>query len=100
MTLGFMPDAEKEFVAAAEWYEAREKGLGRRFRDDVAHVLTRITEDPFLWRERPDGYHRVNCPVFPYYVAYIIRESSIIVTAVAHGRRYPGYWKHRLKAQE
>ena len=100
MTLGFLPEAEEEFVAAAEWYEAREKGLGKRFRDDVAHVLARIAEDPLLWRERAGRYRRVNCPVFPYYVAYIVREPSIIIAAVAHGRRRPGYWKHRLKAQE
>jgi len=45
----------------------------------VAHVIARIAEDPLLWRERKGGYRRVNCPVFPYYIAYIIRADMIII---------------------
>jgi hypothetical protein len=32
----------------------------------------------------PGGYRRVNCPVFPYYVAFIMRGGKIVITAVAH----------------
>ena len=96
MILEFLEDAEDELIAAALWYDVKEPGLGKRFRDEVAHVLARIAEDPLLWRERPGGYRRVNCPVFPYYVPYFIRGDRIIVAAVAHGHRKPGYWKSRI----
>jgi len=78
------------------WYEAKEPGLGRHLRDEVAHVVSRIAEDPMLWREREGGYRRVNCPVFPYFVAYLIREQRVIIAAVGHGHRRPNYWKSRL----
>ena len=63
----------------------------------LAHVLEHIKTDPYLWRERAGGYRRVNCPVFPYYIAYFIREDTVIVAAVAHGHRRPEYWKKRIK---
>jgi len=97
MIVEFLEEAGQELVEATLWYETREQGLGKRLRDEVAHVISRIAEDPLLWRERPGGYRRVNCPVFPYYVAYFIRGEKLIIAAVAHGHRKPGYWKSRLK---
>jgi len=73
MTVEFLEEAEQKLTKAALWYEEKELGLGSRLRDEVAHIVSRISEDPMLWREREGGYRRVNCPVFPYFVAYIIR---------------------------
>ncbi len=98
MIAEFLDEAEQEFVEAVLWYESKEAGLGRRFRQEIGHVLRRIIEDPLLWRERSGGYRRVNCPVFPYYIPYFIRDKKIIVAAIAHGRRKPGYWKSRTES--
>ena len=97
MTVEFLKEAEEELSEAALWYEAKQPRLGVRFRDEIAHVVSRIAEDPALWRERDGGYRRVNLPVFPYFVAYIIRKQKIIITAVGHGHRKPGYWKSRVQ---
>jgi plasmid stabilization system protein ParE len=96
MTLDFLPEAAAEFCEAAERYEARQPGLGARFRSELLDVCRSIVLQPLLWRERPGGYRRVNCPVFPYYVAYFIRGDLILVAAAGHGHRRPGYWKTRL----
>ncbi len=98
MIISFLDEAEQELVEAVLWYESKEPGLGKRFWFEVGHVLERIIEDPLLWRERAGGYRRVNCPVFPYYITYIIRKQNIIIIAVAHGRRKPGYWKSRIES--
>ena len=95
MIIEFLEEAEIELFEAVAWYESKETGLGKRFRNEVAHVLDRIVEDPMLWRERPNGYRRVNCPVFPYYIPFFIRRDKIIIAAVAHEHRKPGYWKSR-----
>ena len=95
MILEFLEEAELELFEAAEWYESKEKGLGKRFRDEVERVLDRIVEDPMLWRERSGGYRRVNCPVFPYYLPFFIRGQKIIIAAVAQDHRKPGYWMFR-----
>ncbi len=98
MILEFLEESEQELVEAVLWYESKEAGLGIRFRDEIAHVLDRIVEDPLLWRERSGGYRRVNCPVFPYYIPFFIRGNKIIIAAIAHGHRKPGYWKSRIQA--
>jgi hypothetical protein len=97
MNYEFLGEARDEFWEAALYYESKEPGLGVRLREEVSHIIERILADPFLWRERPGGYRRVNCPVFPYYVAYIIRADKVVIAAVAHGHRKPGYWSERLK---
>ena len=97
MTYEFLAEAKAEFWEAAERYESKEAGLGVRFRAEVAHVIERVVADPLLWRERPGGYRRVNCPVFPYYIAYFVRHERILIAAVAHGHRKPNYWKKRMK---
>lgn len=66
MTVEFLEDAEQELAEAAVWYESKEPGLGRRFRDEVARVVSPMAEDPLLWREREGGYRQVNCPVFSH----------------------------------
>ena len=97
MTLHFLGEAASELHEAAECYESKQAGLGWRFRSEVLEVRRLVVQQPLLWRERPGGYRRVNCPVFPYYVAYIVRGDLIVVAAVAHGHRRPEYWKDRLR---
>ncbi len=96
MILEFLPEASAELFEAANYYELKQQGLGRRFRNEVLEVCGLIVQQPLLWRERAGGYRRVNCPVFPYYIAYFIRGDLLVVAAVAHGHRRPGYWKQRL----
>jgi len=33
---------------------------------------------------------------FPYSVYYLSRDDEVLILAVAHGSRRPGYWRHRL----
>jgi len=96
MILEFLPEASNELFEAAAYYESKQQGLGRRFRNEVLEVCGLIVQQPLLWRERSGGYRRVNCPVFPYYIAYFIRGDFIVIAAVAHGHRRPGYWKQKL----
>jgi plasmid stabilization system protein ParE len=92
----FLPEARDELWEAALYYASQEAGLGVRFRVEVARVIERILADPYLWRERSGGYRRVNCPVFPYHIAYFIRREKVLIAAVAHSRRRPDYWKDRI----
>ena len=77
-------------------YEHKEKGLGKRFSNEIVEACTMILAHPRLWREREGGFRRVNCPVFPYYIAYCIRSESIVVAAIAHQSRIPDDWQSRL----
>ncbi len=96
MPVDFTSEAKEDLFDAVEYYEEKNRGLGRRLRDEIASLLNTVSSAPYLWRERDYGYRRVNCPIFPYYVAYVIRDGVIVVVAVAASRRKPGYWHSRI----
>ncbi len=89
-------EAKEDLFEAVDYYEEKTRGLGKRLRDEVATILNTVSSAPYLWRERASGYRRINCPVFPYYIAYVIRDGTIVVVALAASRRKPGYWHARL----
>jgi len=97
MNLEFLPEARRDIFEAVEYYESRKTGLGLRFRNEIAAMLNHIGSMPTLWRERPGGYRRANCPVFPYYIVYFIRGKSILVAAIAHDQMLPEFWKQRVE---
>lgn len=97
MNLEFLPEARSEFTEAVEFYENKEPGLGKRFKNEIGEACSTLVAHPLLWREREGGFRRVNCPVFPYYIAYFTRGHTILIAAVAHERRHPNYWKTRIR---
>ena len=96
LSLEFLPEAQAEVDCATGDYEARVPGLGVRFRTEVEIACAAIVQHPLLWRERPGGFRRVNLPGFSYYIAFVIRDELIVVTAVAHSSRHPNYWMNRM----
>ena len=95
------PAAESEAEAAALWYESRQAGLGQDFLSELDRGLDLILESPATWPIWPGlpaslGIRRFLLPRFPFGIAYEAEENGIIVVAVAHLARRPGYWKDRL----
>ena len=91
-----LEQAEKEFSRSVAYYEAKEPGLGIRFRNEVAAVVDWILEHPEVPQLRRRGYRRVNLRVFSHYVAYVIREESLWIVAIAHAHQRPEFWVGRI----
>ena len=89
--------AADEFGEAVRWYEARRSGLGREFFDAVGATLSRITDNPDIGTAiSADGQtRRAMVARFPYQIVYRLRPTEIVIVAVAHLKRRPGYWKNR-----
>ena len=100
MKLTFLREAELEFLATISHYEIEQPGLGRRFKEEVDRSLRWIAMSPEVCWERPGGYRRLNLRIFPYYVPYLLRGSTLWVLAVAHVHRAPEYWIQRKKKLE
>jgi plasmid stabilization system protein ParE len=94
--LEFLPEATAEVECLTGDYEAKTSGLGARFREVVESTCAAIVQHPLLWRERSEGYRRVNLPGFSYYVAFVLRDERVLIVAVAHSSRNPDYWKSRI----
>ena len=96
LVLEFVAEASAELECVTGDYEAKVPGLGIRFREEVETACAAIIQHPLLWRERPEGFRRVNLPGFSYYVAFVLRGDRIFIVAVAHASRHPAYFRNRL----
>mgnify|MGYP005851116005 CR=1 FL=1 len=101
MRTTLLPDAEQELQAAAQWYEQRQQGLGEQFLETAIAALVSIERHPR--RFAPYAYAPANHEVrrcllgrFPYGIIYEVRSDELVILAVAHAVRRPGYWRSRL----
>ena len=102
------PAARIELDAARRYYKQRDQNVARRFASEVLLLLERIAENP---QQFPEfgliavstrartlffSVRRAVLPrTFPFGLFYTLREGQIVVLAVAHEKRRPGYWAHR-----
>ncbi len=89
-----------ELDAAADYYEAQSPGLGDRFLDCVGVGLRRMEQFPDAW-PRPTAFAAPRevrqVPLRPFQECLVyVATPTLMVLAVAHGARSPGYWKERL----
>jgi len=91
----FLPDARAEFLYAAEHYESEEPGLGEAFIAEVERAVERIAFFPAHGSPYLIGTRRIVLGRFPYSVVYHEEAGAVLVVAVAHHRRRPGYWRGR-----
>lgn len=96
MNYRFHPEVLSEFQSAAIYYEKQQAGLGLRFSSAVQTAVDHIVESPNVWRVLEDDVHRYLTKVFPYAVLYTIENDYILVVAVMHCHREPGYWNDRV----
>jgi plasmid stabilization system protein ParE len=95
MAIEFHPEAEEEFIEAAQYYEARVPGIGSRFIDELEALEALLTERPAIGEQIDENFRRVVFRKFPFSLIYTVEETRIWVVAVAHQRRLPGYWRDR-----
>jgi plasmid stabilization system protein ParE len=90
-----LPLATKDIQEAANWYNSRQYGLGRKFINQVKRTIHFIRENPEAIAIRYDNIRTVVIDTSPYMVHYLIDESatSIIIVAVFHTSQDPRLWK-------
>ena len=88
--------ADEEMNSAAAYYEAREIGLGEAFLAEISRGIRQIQTRPLAWPTLIDDYRRYVLNRFPYVLIYRVDADDILVLAVAHSHRKPGYWRSRL----
>jgi plasmid stabilization system protein ParE len=92
----FLLPAELEMVDGAEYYESQAAKLGANFLAAVELAITDIAAHPDRWPVVRGAIRRRLVRRFPYGVLYRDDPDEIVVLAVMHLRRHPGYWHHRL----
>ena len=94
------PEAGKDVLEAAGWYETQQPGLGAEFVEEVIRVWDELVENPMLnSRRHPCKNIRWRYPErFPYRIICELDEAShrVLVIAVLHAARHDRHWLKRI----
>ena len=96
MKYEFHPEALDEYEDAARYYAGCQAGLELRFINCVESSLHSVVEAPLRWRGFEEDVRRCLVRIFPYAVLYSVEPDYVLIIAIMHCSREPGYWRHRL----
>jgi len=94
-TVSVLPEAEADIREAFLWYRERSPIAADAFRTEVSDAIDDLAESAGVWPRDQEGVQRRVLRRFPYTVHYDLAGSTVIVLAVAHQSRLPGYWRNR-----
>jgi len=89
------PLAEMELGEAARFYEERLAGLGEDFLVEINRCFSTARDVPALGTPAYGRFRCLQVHRFPYSVVYEVLPDTILILAIAHRRRKPGYWRRR-----
>ena len=92
----FLSPAEEEMTEAALFYELSLDGLGRNFLDEVQRAVDRLSDYPHSGEPIDLEFRRTLLHRFPFSLIYALERTEIVIVAVAHHGRAPGYWRRRI----
>jgi plasmid stabilization system protein ParE len=91
----FAAAARREFLGEVDYYNKEEPELGARFAAAVEEAMARALAFPFAGSPATKNTRRVFLKDFPFAVVYRPDADGIIIFALAHHSRRPGYWQSR-----
>ncbi len=89
------PEAAEDAADAYSWYLRQSAEAAERFQADVRSAIERAAVGPQRYPRHLGGTRRVLLHDFPFAVVFRESADSILVVAVAHASRRPGYWLDR-----
>jgi len=96
MRARFLKPAEAELEEAVAYFDEQRPGLGDRFEQDLQSTVTFITDRPLSGKPQTKLVRMFRLRTFRYNVVYVVDRDEVVIVAVAHHRRRPGYWLSRL----
>lgn len=91
--------AEAEALDAARWYRERNLLAAQRWRLDLQAALRRIAAAPQQFPVYLHQTRRLFLRRFPFFIVFLELDESIVVLALVHAKRKPGYWVQREKSR-
>ena len=88
--------AAREYRSARDWYRERSVEVAQRFCSAVDRAVSRIVTEADSLPTLVGAYRYVRVQRFPYLMIFRHLDRDVImVVAVAHTSRRPGYWRRR-----
>lgn len=88
----FIAAARQEFLAEIAYYSEVQTGLGARFTAAVEEAAARALAFPLAGSPSGSGTRRVIIKEFPFSLLYRPDNDGIVIFAISHHARRPGYW--------
>ena len=80
---------------AQAWYEERSLFAASAFLRELSTAIQRIGQTPYAFPLADAGTRRILLDRFPFTIYYRVTADAVVVVAVAHQKRRPGYWSSR-----
>lgn len=90
-------EALDEYEEAAKFYGLRELGLDERFIESIESAIESVCDSPKSWPFLEDDFRRRVVNIFPYSIIYLEDNNLVVIVAIMHDSREPGYWKGRIE---
>jgi hypothetical protein len=92
-----LPLAKQDIKIAAEWYEEKQEGLGKRFVQEVRGKVAYIRSKPKAIAIFYDDTRCAILEVFPFMVHFIVDDvlKLAVISAVFHTSLSPDKWAQR-----
>lgn len=91
------PGAQAEAEAAAGYYAERSLRAAAAFAAELDAAILEIERAPHTLLRHVHGTHRILLKRYPFAIVFRLEEQRILIVAIAHGSRRPGYWAKRLQ---
>ena len=87
----FSDRAVKEIADSWDWYEAKEYGVGNKFKNAVTRGADAILKAPFRYPVKRVNYREIKLKKFPFVLIYEIldKQKAINIVSVFHVKRNP-----------
>ena len=92
----FLEPAEVELDDAVVYLNEQVPGLGERFAQEIQVAVDMISRHPEIGSTMIRRVRKFPLRTFPYNVIYVADVDELVIVAVAHHKRRPGYWRPRL----
>ena len=86
-TLSYRPEVEDDLVAAVDWYDRKQFGLGEDFLAEYLAAIRRVCDNPLLFAIAANGLRPCRLKRYSYIIHFHIVENDILIIAVMGGAR-------------
>ena len=96
MKIRYLPGALQDFDEAIAYYQERSPRAAQNLMQAIRTGERLIRDFPELAPSLGRRLRVLPVSRFPYSLVYFLGGNEIVMVAVAHQSRRPGYWKGRL----
>jgi plasmid stabilization system protein ParE len=94
-TIEFLQGARVDFDESFDWYARRSARAAIGFSLAVDNAINSITADPARFPTTHAGCRYCSLKKYPFTVVFHDNSDRLVIVAVAHAKRRPGYWRKR-----